>query len=324
MTSRRKGQQAASDGTSAFSLISEQKLLAIYQSILNCHLLRDELRRLKVGSGHAVCGPVAGHEAMLASLTADLKAEDALSLPAVDSAAGFLKGQPLRSILQMALPVSKSHGPHSPRLTGLSKENVAPAAKSTATQLHLACGLALGRANAAPGSVVAVFCSGSGATSACWGEVLTLASKCRLPMIFMNHEASPGLGQFAGMARSARVHGVPLILTDALDAVALYRVVYESLSRARQGRGPTLIVCRNEKTRPTAKGRDGLGRMEEYLRQRGMFDPDLCHRSAERFLRSFRAANPKSRASKALRNKGDGGEMKRPISLFATEQNDTV
>ncbi len=305
MTPRRKGQQAASDGTSAFSLISEQKLLAIYQSMLNCHLLRDELRRLKGGRGNAVRGPVAGHEAMLASLTADLEVEDALSLPAADSAAGFLKGQPLRPILQTVRPAGKSRASLSPRRPGLSKEYVTPAAKSTATQLYLACGLALGRVQTVPGSVVAVFCSGSGTPSACWGEVLTLASECHLPMIFMKHEASEGEGHFTGIDRSARVHGVPLILTDALDAVALYRVVYESLRRARKGRGPTLIVCRSGKTRSRAEGRDALGRMEAYLRQRGMFDPDLRHRFAERLLRSFRAANPKSRARKALRNQRD-------------------
>jgi pyruvate dehydrogenase E1 component alpha subunit len=304
MTPRRKGQRAASDGKTAFSLISEKKLLGIYKSMLECCLLRDELRRFQGRRRRVVVGPVAGHEAMLASLTTDLKVEDALSLPTGDTAAGFLKGQRLQSILQAAWPVGTTRASRSRKASGLSKENIAPSTKTTTAQLHVACGLALGRLQVAPGGVVAVLCSGPGATSACWGEALALASVLNLPIIFMAHDTSTGTDRFAGMARSARVHGVPLILTDALDAVALYRVVYESLSRARQGRGPTLIVCRSGKTRSRTKEKNALERMEAYLRQRGMFDPNLQDRLARRFLKSFGAASSTGTSRNTLRSKG--------------------
>jgi pyruvate dehydrogenase E1 component alpha subunit len=41
----------------------------------------------------------------------------------------------------------------------------------------------------------------------------------------------------------ALVSGVPRIAVDARDVRAVYRVASESISRARQGRGPTLIEC---------------------------------------------------------------------------------
>ncbi len=61
---------------------------------------------------------------------------------------------------------------------------------------------------------------------------------------------------------------VPGIIVDGKDVVAVYRVAEESVRRARQGMGPTLIDCRME------PGRDPLKVMEEYLRKRNLWSPE--------------------------------------------------
>ena len=54
----------------------------------------------------------------------------------------------------------------------------------------------------------------------------------------------------------------PEYVADAGDVVAVWRVAQESIYRARNGSGPTLIDCR--KLTP----QDPLAHMEHYMRKR--------------------------------------------------------
>ena len=77
-------------------------------------------------------------------------------------------------------------------------------------------------------------------------------------------------------------HGVPAIAVDAVDAVAVYRVAYEAIVRARQGRGATLLECaaadgihaasqtavENQRINPISS--DPVSSMEIYLKSKGI------------------------------------------------------
>ena len=52
------------------------------------------------------------------------------------------------------------------------------------------------------------------------------------------------------------LHGVPTIAVDARDPVAVYRVAYEAIVRARQLRGATLLECLIETAAPPSKEAD--------------------------------------------------------------------
>ena len=58
---------------------------------------------------------------------------------------------------------------------------------------------------------------------------------------------------------------VPGITVDGNDVVAVYRVAEESVRRAREGHGPTLIDCKID------PARDPLAFMEDYLKKRDMW-----------------------------------------------------
>jgi TPP-dependent pyruvate/acetoin dehydrogenase alpha subunit len=66
---------------------------------------------------------------------------------------------------------------------------------------------------------------------------------------------------------------------DKNDAVAVYRVVYEAIDKARRGAGATLIRCVQQTI--SAKGRgedervDPIAYMEHYLRKRNLWTDDL-------------------------------------------------
>jgi TPP-dependent pyruvate/acetoin dehydrogenase alpha subunit len=76
-------------------------------------------------------------------------------------------------------------------------------------------------------------------------------------------EHAPHLEPFSFMARE---YGYPGIIVDGQDVVAVWRAAQESIHRARQGSGPTLIDCR------TDASRDPLAYMEHYMRKRNVWD----------------------------------------------------
>jgi TPP-dependent pyruvate/acetoin dehydrogenase alpha subunit len=56
------------------------------------------------------------------------------------------------------------------------------------------------------------------------------------------------------------------VIVDGQDVVAVWRVAQESVYRARNGGGATLIDCRMD------AARDPLAHMEHYLRKRSLWD----------------------------------------------------
>jgi len=76
------------------------------------------------------------------------------------------------------------------------------------------------------------------------------------------------------------LHHLPTIPVDDSDVVAVYRVAYESIEKARRGAGPTLIQCirhRSLSARNRAKDEraDPVVYMEQYLRKRNLWSNEL-------------------------------------------------
>ncbi|MGA8042382.1 MAG: thiamine pyrophosphate-dependent enzyme [Terracidiphilus sp.] len=271
-----------------FSLIPDAKLRAMYVAMQKCRMLAEHYRALPRKDRPAVAMLHRGHEAMLAALTTDLKTDDALSLASEEAAAGFLKGLTLAAVLRKSKK-TESMKTQTSNHVSRSFEGLLPSAASTAAQLHMACGVALAWKARVPGKVVAVFCGGADAPASSWKEVLTFASDHQLPLVLMTHEANDGPSQFDAMAKSALVHGVPMLTVDGRDAVAVYRVVFESLVRARQGRGATLIVCRTD-LKGHGQPRDPLRRMEAYLMRKGLYPSAQLQQAMRAFQKRLSSA----------------------------------
>lgn len=65
--------------------------------------------------------------------------------------------------------------------------------------------------------------------------------------------------------------GIPVIRVEASDTVAFYRVAYESVTRAREAGGPTIIECAPWPGDPHPP--DPLLKLEQYLACRRLFRP---------------------------------------------------
>ena len=94
-------------------------------------------------------------------------------------------------------------------------------------------------------------------------EVFAAAGDSSLPVLYVMESGLP-LAEVCG--------GLPVIRVDGADSVAVYRVAHESVTRAREGGGPTIVECAvwpdEEATR------DSLARLEQYLSGKKLFRQD--------------------------------------------------
>jgi 2-oxoisovalerate dehydrogenase E1 component len=109
---------------------------------------------------------------------------------------------------------------------------------------------------------VAVAFFGDGAVNnGAFHEGLNLASIYHLPVLFVcenNHFATEVPFQYSAgnpsVAERGATYGMPGVLVDGNDVLAVLATAAEAVQRAREGGGPTLLECRTYRTRPHAEG----------------------------------------------------------------------
>jgi acetoin:2,6-dichlorophenolindophenol oxidoreductase subunit alpha len=243
---------------------SPETLHRLYAGLLRCRLAQES----KLLSGHYELA--IGHEAVVVGPTADLTAEDTIVAAPSNLTALAARGLPFEALAGEMGCVARS---------SLTRASL------PADPFHLATGIALAQKLAKGHHVVVAFCPQASPALETWHEALMFAGVHKLPVLFVitdgvadqktSSEHAPHLEDFSFMARD---YGYPGIIVDGQDVVGVFRVAQESIHRARQGSGPTLIDCRTDATR------DPLEHMEHYMRKRKMWD-DAWKRKVEAEMR---------------------------------------
>lgn len=267
----RKKSRAADNGASppaadgAYSLISNEKLHALYAGLLACRHERTK--------GNGRTDSKCGHEAALVGATIDLGAGDAVCSREHGVLTGFSDGVAIRTLLRQ--PVN-GHGsiPHGEATHNSGLNGDSPPAAGLA-YTHAVIGAALANKTRTNRKVAVLFSTEESAETL--REALHIAVVHGLPMVFVHQ---PDGGEEAGRKRDRSKNKAseyetpwfPSITVDCHDVVALYRVAFEAISRARLGRGPTLIECRpfRVKNGNGAHAEDPILHMEHYLRAKGL------------------------------------------------------
>jgi Dehydrogenase E1 component len=212
-------------------LISREKMLALYASMVRYRKIAEATGRRTeaMGNGFGTADSI-GWEATLAGVTADLVAGDRLS--ATPSSA-------LRTVVSALLE-------QEPTLGGA-------AAAEKFDDDGFECAYRAARAfKTARNGKIAVHLSVASADLEGWSECLLKSARHGLPFLIVSHGELSDRGKEPGRGKgspgrsskpAAQVHGIPFIVVDANDVLAMYRVASESIFRARHGRGPTLIEC---------------------------------------------------------------------------------
>ena len=99
---------------------------------------------------------------------------------------------------------------------------------------------------------VAISFFGDGASNeGTFHESLNMASAWKLPVIYVIENNLYGISvdtrdvtNVTDLADRAHGYGIPGVVVDGMDVVAVYEVAKEAVARARRGEGPTLLECK--------------------------------------------------------------------------------
>jgi TPP-dependent pyruvate/acetoin dehydrogenase alpha subunit len=262
----------------AFSLISNEKLLELYSTMVKCRMLAERMRELvkhDALAGNFEAAP--GREAAVVGVAIDLVRGDAISPSQHHIVTSFVKGASLERIFRQLSARAVSSSKH----------------ESAAAQLSKAIELA-GKLKKS-GKVSVMFAGDDLAAPDLWQKALKTAGARRLPIIFVLLDkpwAKPPSSErhaiVEDIALKAQACGLPAITVDINDVVAVYRVACEAIVRARKGGGPTLIECqpylllsqpeiagaesRHRSPAQIQKEHDPILNIERYLAGKGLYN----------------------------------------------------
>ena len=155
-----------------------------------------------------------------------------------------------------------------PEVGLLSANGIVGASESLATGHALYCSMY------APERVAVAFFGDGGGNQGAFHESMNMAALWKLPVIFVcenNHyaistsvETSTAMGTFYQRAAG---YGVPGVLVDGSDVLAVYEAAKTAVERARRGEGPTLIECDTYRFRGHHEGDEQTYRTKEEVQQ---------------------------------------------------------
>lgn len=292
-------------------LIPNARLRQIYIAMAQARALEKALPRVKRGRAIGLATKTTGTfglEACLVSTAADLGPGDLVSDALAGGVVDFLRGMAPSEVLRpekadrssrrgagvrgMALVCAAAA--RLPDLTG-SAERIwmalgAAAVLKTAAQARAEDCAEGGTARQA--GVVVVYILAGELPAVLWKKGLKFTAEQQLPVIFVILPALDGKTRRArtgGVSALAQGCGVPAIVVDADDAVAIYRVAQESIGHARIGGGAALMECvpfvmegAAGKVRVTE---DAIAGLERHLVQRGIATRAWMEREAKAFAK---------------------------------------
>ena len=255
MTKTNRKKQPAQEG---FTLISDEKLLALYAALLMCRMI-----------GRKMGARGKQNEASLAAAVAvamDLLAGDTLAASRAEAMARLVKSRFTNGAALQRI------------LAGLSS------GRRLSDAAALKAALRKTRANKGEKRtpIAVAFCGGPKIAPDEWRKPLRAAAKKRLPILFVASEIPESLD----VASFALPRGFPAIVVDRNDVVAMYRVASEAIAHARRGNGPTLILCRPW----PLQAHDPIAIMEKYLASKRLFSARFKAKTMAAFTRQLRQA----------------------------------
>jgi TPP-dependent pyruvate/acetoin dehydrogenase alpha subunit len=233
MTTKNKESASANDG---FSLISNQKLLALYAAMIEYRGVAERERNHPQKSRSSLrIYSIQGHEAAVVGVAVDLRSGDTIA-PAL--------------------------WPH-PALKAINPS------VSFASSISIASRSSLAKKD--HHNVTVLFSSNQSSSRPSWQRALSRAATQNLPLLFVSFNRPLNANQpieNPQIAEKRSSYAFPSIAVDGNDVVAVYRVASEAIAHARKGHGPTLIDCL------VLSPGDPIHNMMKYLIRKGLAPPE--------------------------------------------------
>lgn len=261
-----------------------EQLLSLYRALLNIRRTEEQLARLHAaGQVHGACHTYVGEEAIAVGVCAHLRPDDAVFSTHRGHGHALAKGVPpgelMAELLGRATGVSRGRGGSmhifAPEVGMMGTSGIVGPCILQATGAGYSFKL-LKKEN------VAVAFFGDGAVNnGAFHEGINLATIWKLPVLFVceNNMYATEV-PFAYSSGNPNVgdrgpaYGLPSVIVDGNDVLAVYQAAGEAVARARSGGGPTLIEGKTYRTRAHAEGmRDGGYRSVEEVNTWKARDP---------------------------------------------------
>jgi acetoin:2,6-dichlorophenolindophenol oxidoreductase subunit alpha len=253
-------------------LVPNAKLRQMYGAMVEARVLDEQIAKLQRRvKGRRRLDSTRGQEACRVSTAIDLGPGDLVSDSQVGVAMDLLAGAKVDSLLKRVAELhSAKKGEGAKSASGSGR--LLPWIDDAGERLRMAMGAALSFKTLGRANVVVAYVRHGEIAKGVWRQVLGLAGKLELPVIFVILPAVKGerRGGITNLSAKTAKWGVPGIPVDAADAVALYRVAQESMGRARGGDGPVLIECVEYQVEGKGGSAvvDPLVQMQEFLLSR--------------------------------------------------------
>ena len=115
----------------------------------------------------------------------------------------------------------------------------------------IAAGAAFSNQYKGNGNVAVAFFGDGASNEGAFHEAANMAALYKLPLILCCE--NNGYGEFTPQAKHQAIkdvadrapgYGMPGVIVDGMDAIAVYEAASEAIARARAGKGPTLLECK--------------------------------------------------------------------------------
>jgi 2-oxoisovalerate dehydrogenase E1 component len=276
--------------------VSDQQLRDLYRALLLPRLIEEKMLRLLRQGKLSKWFSGIGQEAIAVGVTAALQPDDYI-LPMHRNLGVFTsRGLDLSTLFRQLLGKDGgfTHGRDRTFHFGSLPHHIVGMISHLGAMLPVADGLALAAQLRGEPRVAATF-TGEGATSeGDFHEACNLAAVWKLPVLFVIENNQYGLStpvseQYAceNLADRGLGYGMPGVICDGNDLLAVMRAVREAADRGRRGEGPTLLEFKTFRMRghEEASGidyvppalieewatRDPLARFEKIIDARGIF-----------------------------------------------------
>jgi len=192
-----------------------------------------------------------GEEGVVAGVVGQLDDRDALALDYRSTPALVARGADLRSLLlEVVGSPNGLSGGRAGHMHLMSREHLAAASGVVGAPGPLACGFGLAARTNGQGGVAVAFFGDGAVNEGMLMESLNLAGAWRLPVVFVCKDnrwavttrSSALTG--GGLRRRLAAFGMPLVRVDGRDVVAVAEAAAGAVARAREGRGPTVLLAR--------------------------------------------------------------------------------
>jgi TPP-dependent pyruvate/acetoin dehydrogenase alpha subunit len=224
-------------------LVPNQKLRQMYVAMVEARVLDEHIAELKtIDKTQRRLYATRGEEACRVGTAIDLEPADLVSDCQAGVSMDLLAGAKVDSLLRRVN--DKAAGL---KQAGDQCSRQLPWIKDTSERLRLVMGVALSFKTLKHANIVVAYVRQGEVGKGEWRRILGVASQLELPIFFVVLPINPVRKKkdaVTGLSARAQSCGVPGIVVDANDAVALYRVAQETLGRIRGGGGPVLVECR--------------------------------------------------------------------------------